>query len=284
MTVESSYRPTGRVHMALAALGLMLALAGCTTANVSNDGKPIDPKYISMYAPVAGEPFRVPAVPVNRVDPKYFRQTVATPSNIPNDPGTIVVDPYDKFLYLVQDNGESIRYGIGVGKQGFAWSGKAEIQDKQQWPKWFPPQEMQARDRYAAKYGDGMDGGPRNPLGSRALYLYEGKCNQENIRTANCRDTLYRIHGTSEPLSIGKAVSSGCIRMWNQDAIDLYNRVPIGTKVVVLSGPETAPLDAMAPAIAAAPASGGKPAAGGTLTPDGKPVAVVLPNTKTGAI
>jgi len=116
------------------------------------------------------------------------------------------------------------------------------------------------------------------------LYLYEGKCNQGNIRTANCRDTLYRIHGTSEPLSIGKAVSSGCIRMWNQDAIDLYNRVPIGTKVVVLSGPSTTPLDASAPAVAAAPGSGGDPAVGGSLTPDGKPVAVVLPTAKTGAI
>jgi len=284
VTAESTYRPKGRARIPLAAAGLMLALAGCTTANMSRDGTRVDPKYVAMYAPVAGEPFRIPAVPVNRVDPQYFRQTVATPADIPHDPGTIVVDPYDKFLYLVQDNGESIRYGIGVGKQGFAWSGEAEIQDKQQWPKWFPPQEMQARDSYAARFADGMNSGPRNPLGSRALYLYEGKCNQGNIRTANCRDTLYRIHGTSEPLSIGKAVSSGCIRMWNQDAIDLYNRVPIGTKVVVLSGPSTTPLDASAPAVAAAPGSGGDPAVGGSLTPDGKPVAVVLPTAKTGAI
>ena len=283
MTVESTHRPRGRVHTFLAAFGLMLALAGCTTASTGTDGKPVDPKYVAMYAPVAGEPFRVAAVPVNRGDPRYFRQTVATPADIPHDPGTIVVDPYDKFLYLVQDNGESIRYGIGVGRQGFAWSGSAQVREKQEWPKWFPPQDMQVRDSEAAKYADGMDGGPHNPLGSRALYLYEGKCNDKNVRTPDCRDTLYRIHGTSEPLSIGKAVSSGCIRMWNQDVIDLYNRVPLGTKVVVLSGPETTPLDAMAPAVAAAPSSG-NPAAGGTLTPDGKPVAVVLPNTKTGAI
>jgi lipoprotein-anchoring transpeptidase ErfK/SrfK len=284
VTVESTYRPRGRVRIPLAALGFVLALAGCTTADMGTSGKPVEPKYVAMYAPVAGEPFRVAAVPVNRVDPKYFRQTVATPPDIPNDPGTIVVDPYDKFLYLVQADGQSIRYGIGVGKQGFAWSGEAEVQDKQEWPKWFPPQEMQARDSNAAKYPDGMDGGPHNPLGSRALYLYEGKCNQGNIRTENCRDTLYRIHGTSEPLSIGKAVSSGCIRMWNQDAIDLYDRVPVGTKVVVLSGPETAPLDQLAPPVAAAPAPAGNPAAAGSLTPDGKPVAVVLPKTKTGAI
>lgn len=257
---------------------MMLALAGCTTANNSTTGKPVDPMYVSMYAPATGEPFRIPAVPVNKVDPQYFRQTVATPPDIPNEPGTIVIDPYNKFLYLVQADGQSLRYGIGVGKQGFAWSGNAEIRDKQEWPKWFPPQEMQARDSYAAQFADGMDGGPRNPLGSRALYLYEGKCTDKNVRTPDCRDTLYRIHGTTEPLSIGKAVSSGCIRMWNQDVIDLYNRVPLGTKVVVLSGPSTLPLDPAAPAVAAAPGAEDLPMA------DGQPIAVAMPADEPGAI
>ncbi len=237
----------------------LVALAGCAS-NMTKDGKPIDPLVVAMYAPVQGEPFPVPAIPISRVDPKLFRQTVATPANIPNEPpGTIVVDPYEKFLYLVQDGGQSLRYGIGVGKQGFAWAGEAQIEDKQHWPKWFPPVEMQARDEHAAKYPDGMDGGPQNPLGSRAMYLYEGKCKDGNIRTPNCRDTLYRIHATNEPMSIGKAVSSGCIRMWNQDVIDLYDRVDIGTKVVVLQGPGTTPDAGGGPAIAGAPLMSGAP-------------------------
>ncbi|MCB1487564.1 MAG: L,D-transpeptidase [Bauldia sp.] len=246
---------------------------------MTKDGQPIDPLVLAMYAPVQGEPFPVPAIPVNKVDSKLFRQTVPTPAKVTAAPGTIVVDPYDKFLYLVQDGGESIRYGIGVGKQGFAWAGQAQIEDKQHWPKWFPPVEMQARDEHAAKYPNGMDGGPENPLGSRAMYLYEGNCKNGNIRTPQCRDTLYRIHATTEPLSIGKAVSSGCIRMWNQDVIDLYDRVELGTKVVVLPPPEGA-----APAVAGADNS--SPAVipigpAGPTTPGAEPVAVSLPNSST---
>jgi lipoprotein-anchoring transpeptidase ErfK/SrfK len=291
VSAKKTVRPDGRILVRLAAVGFLAALAGCTTANVDPEGKPIDPLAVAMYAPVQGEPFRVPAVPINKVDAKFYRQTVATPPNIPNQPGTIVVDPYDKFLYLVQDDGQSLRYGIGVGKQGFAWSGTAEIQDKQEWPKWFPPVDMQARDAYAAKFADGMDGGPKNPLGSRALYLYEGKCHDGNIRTANCQDTLYRIHGTSEPLSIGKAVSSGCIRMWNQDVMDLYNRVDVGTKVVVLAPPEGVapdgvPLDAPGVAGAPMPAPGAAPLTVGTkpVATAVKPVAAATPQQPVGAI
>ena len=221
----------------LAGLGALVAVAGCTTQG-SSGNPPVDPAYVAMYAPVEGEPYRIPAVPVNRVDPALFRQIVATPLHVPNEPGTLVVDPGAKFLYLVQENGQSLRYAIGVGKQGFSWAGEAEIWEKQHWPKWFPPAEMMERDPYAAQFPDGMDGGPRNPLGSRAMYLFEGKCNEGNVRTAACRDTLYRLHATNEPMSIGQAVSSGCIRMWNQDIIDLYNRVALGTKVVVLGAPE----------------------------------------------
>lgn len=138
-------------------------------------------------------------------------------------PGSIVVDTRKKFLYFVQANGIAVRYGIGVGRQGFSWSGTAVIKRKAKWPTWTPPAEMVARDEFAAEWAGGMPGGPKNPLGARALYLFQG-----NV------DTLYRIHGTFAPSSIGKAVSSGCIRLINADIADLYNRVAIGARVVVL--------------------------------------------------
>jgi lipoprotein-anchoring transpeptidase ErfK/SrfK len=214
-----------------------LILAGCSSIPTTGSGEPIDPLTVAAYAPAQKEPFRVPAVRVSKVDSRYLRQTVPTPPTISEPAGTIIVDPYSKFLYLVQDGGQSLRYGIGVGRQGFSWAGKATIQEKQAWPKWFPPKEMRERDRFAARFPDGMDGGPRNPLGSRSLYLFEGKCNGTNTRTEACKDTLYRLHGTYEQDSIGKAVSSGCIRLFQQDIIDLYDRVPLGTRVVVIPGP-----------------------------------------------
>jgi lipoprotein-anchoring transpeptidase ErfK/SrfK len=131
-------------------------------------------------------------------------------------PGTIVIDTPNTYLYYVLGQGRAIRYGIGVGREGFTWSGVKAIDRKQEWPDWHPPAEMIARQPYLPRY---MAGGPGNPLGARAMYL---------------GGTLYRIHGTSEPSSIGKRVSSGCIRMLNEDAIDLYNRAPLGSKVVVL--------------------------------------------------
>ena len=176
-----------------------------------------------MYGPVQDGAFLIPAVDVRRVEPEFFRQVVPLPANIPDEPGTVVVDPEHRFLYLVTDQGQAIRYGIGVGREGFAWTGTATVKSKQEWPKWFPPADMMARDPHAAPWSDGMPGGLKNPLGARALYLWQGD-----------KDTLYRIHGTNEPWSIGQAVSSGCIRMFNQDAIDLYDRVPEGTRVIVL--------------------------------------------------
>jgi lipoprotein-anchoring transpeptidase ErfK/SrfK len=226
----------GQASATAAVLG-SLALAGCTSVGTSTSGDPVDPQSSGMYASAQTEPFRVPAVKVSKIESQYLRQTVPTPTRISEPVGTIVVDPYNKFLYLVQEGGQSLRYGIGVGRQGFSWAGEATIQEKQPWPKWFPPQEMQERDRYAAMFPDGMDGGPRNPLGARALYLFEGTCNGNNTRTDACKDTLYRLHGTTEPESIGRAVSSGCIRLLQQDVIDLYDRVPLGTRVVVLQGP-----------------------------------------------
>jgi lipoprotein-anchoring transpeptidase ErfK/SrfK len=170
----------------------------------------------------ADEPYPVKAVNVEKIDPQFLKQTV--PNTTGEAPGTIVIDPHERHLYLVQDDGTAIRYGVGVGREGFAWSGTAYIRRKLEWPDWHPPAEMVARDPHARPYADGMPGGPGNPLGARSMALWEGN-----------RDTLFRIHGTIEPYSIGKAVSSGCIRMLNQDVIDLYSRVPLGTKVVVRS-------------------------------------------------
>ena len=164
--------------------------------------------------------------PIDEVDldtiPAQFHTQIVEYDG-PEAPGTLVVDPQHRFLYQVRDNGEAIRYGVGVGRAGFAWAGEAEIAMKRRWPRWVPPRDMVARDAKAAKWANGQPGGPDNPLGARALYLYAGGV-----------DTLYRIHGTNDPKSIGKAMSSGCIRMLNQDIAELYLQVPLKTRVVVL--------------------------------------------------
>ena len=137
-------------------------------------------------------------------------------------PGTIVVDPDARFLYHVLAYGSAVRYGVGVGRAGFAWAGDAKVGMKRRWPRWVPPREMVDRDERAREWVNGQPGGPENPMGARALYLY-----------ANGEDTLYRIHGTNEPQSIGKAMSSGCIRMLNQDIAELFDNVIVGTPVIV---------------------------------------------------
>ena len=194
--------------------------------------RPIDPallrQYAALYARVDGEPFSIPAVRLSDIGPEYLRKTVIFPTNEP--PGTIIINAHGHFLYLVQGGGRALRYGVGVGRQGFSWSGVAMIHDKQEWPDWYPPKEMLARQPELRRQmsqlqgGLGVPGGPRNPLGARAMYLWQ-----------NNKDTLYRIHGTFEPWTIGQSVSSGCIRMINQDVIDLYRRTPVGARVVVLS-------------------------------------------------
>ncbi|WP_164919457.1 L,D-transpeptidase [Hansschlegelia zhihuaiae] len=183
---------------------------------------PVDPFEAARYGAKPGEPFEVQPVDLRKMNPKNLKQEVDFPTDQP--PGTIVVDPHSRFLYLVQENGKALRYGVGVGKAGLEFQGSASIQMKREWPRWTPTPDMIGRepDRYA-HWKAGMDGGAENPLGARALYLFK-----------DGKDTLYRIHGTNEPQSIGKAVSSGCIRMLNQDVIDLYGRVPRGSKVVVL--------------------------------------------------
>jgi lipoprotein-anchoring transpeptidase ErfK/SrfK len=184
--------------------------------------------YAAIYRPWGGgEKFPVPAINLGEVDPQFLRTTV--PYTAHEAAGTIVVDPAHHYLYLVEGGGRAIRYGVGVGRSGFGWSGAATVHDKQKWPDWYPPKEMIERQASIKKQltelqsGLGMHGGPGNPLGARALYLWQGN-----------KDTLYRIHGTIEPWTIGKSVSSGCIRMLNQDVIDLFERAPVGTKVVVL--------------------------------------------------
>ncbi|KMO21062.1 L,D-transpeptidase [Methylobacterium platani] len=195
------------------------------SATVVVDDGPID--YARAYAAIETEPFPVPAFRWRKANPSFLRQDVAYGGRYA--PGTLVVDPRAHHLYLIQEGGRARRYGVGVGRQGFAWAGAATINSKQAWPDWYPPKEMIARQPALARSvsqlqsGLGVPGGSRNPLGARALYLWQ-----------NNKDTLYRIHGTTEPESIGRSVSSGCIRMINQDAIDLYARVPVGTQVVVL--------------------------------------------------
>lgn len=173
--------------------------------------------------PEIGEQFAISQDDAESVPRRFRRKEVAYFGD--EAPGTIVVDTANRYLYFIEPGGKAVRYGIGVGRQGFSWSGRAVIRRKAKWPRWIPPAQMVARDPYAAKWADGMPGGPTNPLGARALYLFQG-----NV------DTLYRIHGTFQPESIGRAVSSGCIRLLNMDIADLYERVPIGTQVVVLQG------------------------------------------------
>ena len=219
---------------------LPMALAGCAvggrveTLTVETDasgmkmhrrsrgvGMGIAPEYVSMYDQIDDGRFVVDPLDFDEVDPDYLRALV--PYRGPERAGTIVVDPAERYLYLVRDDGQAVRYGVGVGREGFGWTGRATIQRKAEWPTWTPPREMTLRAAEAAKWAAGMPGGPENPLGARALYLFQGN-----------RDTLYRIHGNNDPSSIGQAVSSGCIRLLNHDVIDLYRRVPVGTPVVVL--------------------------------------------------
>jgi lipoprotein-anchoring transpeptidase ErfK/SrfK len=174
----------------------------------SYNGQAGSPSQMTAYAdPQAAAPRR-------EIDPIYLRQEVGYSGN--EQPGTIVIDTPNKFLFFVEPGGRALRYGIGVGRPGFAWSGVKTISRKAEWPDWTPPPEMLLRRPDLPTH---MEGGPANPLGARALYL---------------GSSLYRIHGTNEPYTIGTNVSSGCIRMMNQDVEDLYGRVRVGTKVIVM--------------------------------------------------
>ena len=178
-----------------------------------------------MFASVASaqaprdedRPGYVPTPAEEQLPPQFQRQVVFF--RTAEAPGTIIVDTPSRYLYLVQGNSRALRYGIGVGREGFQWSGLVNVTRKQEWPDWTPPPEMIQRQPYLPRF---MAGGAGNPMGARALYL---------------GTTVYRLHGTNAPETIGSAVSSGCFRLVNPDIIDLYDRVPVGTKVVIRQTP-----------------------------------------------
>ncbi|MDN2567132.1 L,D-transpeptidase [Aquibium sp. A9E412] len=180
-----------------------------------------------MYYARPEERFPVPEVDIARLDRRFWRTEVAYPGK--EKPGTLIVDTPAKYLYHVRPGGRAMRYGIGVGREGFAWAGRAIVAYKRKWPRWTPPDSMVARQPELEPYSianGGMDPGPRNPLGSRALYIHK-----------DGKDTLYRLHGTPEAWSIGKAVSSGCIRLINQDVMHLHDTVRDGSPIVVIPDP-----------------------------------------------
>jgi lipoprotein-anchoring transpeptidase ErfK/SrfK len=191
--------------------GLPLMLAGCGSSYNEQ----------SNYAAVPNEEFPLRQVPIDKIKPELRRTEVAYETSKPA--GTVIVDTPERRAYYVLGNGRAIRYGVGVGREGLAFSGDAYVGRKAEWPTWTPTANMMRREpRYRALAG-GMPGGPMNPLGARAMYLYRGG-----------NDTHFRIHGTNQPESIGHAMSSGCVRMMNHDVIDLYNRVNVGAKVFVI--------------------------------------------------
>ncbi|MFG1421141.1 L,D-transpeptidase family protein [Roseixanthobacter liquoris] len=194
-----------------------LALAGCASSDYMSLAE-----AQKVYGPVPTEKFPIPAVDVSKVNPKYFRKTV--PYETKEAVGTIIVDPSNYYVYRIEDEGKATRYGANVGRAGFLWSGDAYVGRKSEWATWTPPKEMIKRQPEAAKWANGMPGGLDNPLGARTLHLYQ-----------NGVYTLYTIYASSDPESIGSGVTSGCVGLLSQDMIDLYDRTPVKTKVVVLA-------------------------------------------------
>lgn len=200
---------------------------------IGYSAKPIDrgasnreaslPKLDANYGPLGNERFPIPQADLSQVSERFLRREVSFPSEYPT--GTLVVDTTTFYLHLIGTNGMAMRYGVGLGRAGFSWSGRGVIKWKKAWPTWTPPAEMIARDPSLVKWGSengGMPPGLKNPLGARALYIFQ-----------NDKDTLYRLHGTPEYWSIGKSVSSGCVRLMNHDIIDLYRRVKNGATLIV---------------------------------------------------
>jgi lipoprotein-anchoring transpeptidase ErfK/SrfK len=200
------------------------ALAGCSSTGpmVQQPVQPqFDPFYVNMYGPMPNEKFPVPAVDLRYLKPEYYRRVVDDPTG--ERPGTIVVDTPSRYVYLVREGRQAIRYGAGIGRDGFTWSGRGTIQFKRAWPTWTPPASMIQREPHLEEWRNGQPGGLDNPLGARALYIFD-----------NGRDTIYRVHGSGEAWTIGNAVSSGCVRLLHQDVIDLYDRVSQGAPILVV--------------------------------------------------
>ncbi|WP_117193388.1 L,D-transpeptidase [Rhizobium terrae] len=229
--MSSEYHPSRRAFV-LGSISLAATLAGCASTSERAPipemaRRPIElpgeAELEARYAAVEDGGHLIPAVPYRQIDPKYYRQRVVDPTG--ETPGTVVVDTPGRFLYVVEPGGTAMRYGVGIGRDGFAWQGEGVIHWRQPWPRWKPPNEMVARQPSLRKFSienGGMDPGVKNPLGARALYIFQ-----------NGEDTLYRLHGTPEWDSIGKATSSGCVRLVNQDVLDLYTRVPYHARIVV---------------------------------------------------
>ncbi|OYU40747.1 MAG: hypothetical protein CFE33_01240 [Pseudorhodobacter sp. PARRP1] len=213
---------TRRAFMAAASAA---SLSACAAKPPEAAPPPPPPPMPARYGAIYTEPHPVPAIPDGIVDARLWRQEVENPFPFETT-GTIIVDPDAAFLHLVTAPDRALRYGVSVGAAGYGWNGDAKVQFRRKWPVWKAPDEMIARRPEFAPYSvanGGMPGGPGNPLGARALYLFQ-----------DGKDTLYRIHGACEPKYLGKSVSSGCIRMLDQDVIDLHDRVQDGAKVVVL--------------------------------------------------
>ncbi|MEK1927559.1 MAG: L,D-transpeptidase [Rhizobium giardinii] len=203
--------------MSLTRRGLLLSLSGLLAGCAASG-----PNHAANYAARPAEQFPLPAMPLERIKPELRRREVAYETRY--EAGTIVIDTPARRLYYVLGDGRAMRYGIGVGREGYALAGSAYIGRKAEWPSWTPTANMIRRDpERNLRYAGGVPGGLHNPLGARAVYLYR-----------NGHDTMFRIHGTNQPQTIGQAVSSGCIRMLNHDVIDLYERAEVGGRVIVL--------------------------------------------------
>ena len=214
---------------------LALTLAGCATTAPTPRAVPAPPPApkhpdhaLLMYRAMPEEAFPIPAADLARLDPRYVREVVEYPSN--EEPGAVVVDTANRYLYHIQPGGMATRYGVGIGRAGFEWSGRAHIAYKREWPVWTPPSDMIKRQPQLERWRHGQPPGIDNPLGARALYIHQG-----NV------DTLYRIHGTAEAWTIGKAVSSGCVRLLHQDVIHLHDNVRSGSPIVVLAADAVRP-------------------------------------------
>jgi len=251
----------------LSATALSLSLAACVPDPSLVEAGIVEapaPKIVEgVYSSKNDGTFTVPEVPVEKVPAEFQRQTVYYPTEEPV--GTVIINPAAKHLYLVTAKNQATRYGIAVGKAGFQWSGEALITNRRPWPTWTPPAEMISRKPELAKWEKGQPGGLTNPLGARALYL-----------TTNGVDYGYRIHGTPEWASIGKNASSGCIRMINQDVMDLYERVQDGAKVVVLNADGSYPKGLKLPPKPAVAKKKAAPAAPVTAVAAAAPPAPVL--------
>jgi lipoprotein-anchoring transpeptidase ErfK/SrfK len=210
--VENGIRMKIRSLLIVGALALVTALTGCATDGTS--------MFSNAYGGKKDAGYQLPAIPTSKVPREFQRQVVRYDTS--EKAGTVIVDTGAKHLYYVMGDGKAMRYGIGVGREGFEWKGTSRVAMKKEWPVWTPPAAMIKRRPELVKWRAGMPGGLENALGARAMYLFN-----------KGGDTGYRLHGTPEWWSIGKAMSSGCIRLINQDVIDLYDRVEVGAKVIV---------------------------------------------------